>query len=748
MHAPITARCPRWAGRFSFFLLGLIAVLIQTLLVREALFAFHGGEIGLGAFFAVWLAGIAAGAGAGCRALLRARRWAPLGLALLPCCGMAQLALFRIHRLVLPVAAGGYLAAGPYLVLLLVTVAPAGFLTGLLFTLGLRAYNEAPAPAYAIEALGSMVGGTVAALIALPRWPAMVLLTATGPLLIAWGAVYFQRFQRGLILILGLILTVGLVSGSADSLDRVLSRVRWDALATGTRPVVIAETPQHQVVIAEREGEAALYLDGFYQGGLRDPHVDWEIAVLIATQHPAPERLLVCAPGCYGPVLQLAEISGAKLQLAREDPGIDNALARVGFDLTCSADPMPVRDLLRQPDARFDLIAILQGGPLTGSASRFYSREFFARCAAGLRPGGLLALTIPGTANVATEDTDLMRAALFAALTEVFADVRITPGETHVLYAALPHAAPPTESPLTWNPDSLAERAGRCWGGELWWSPAFFAQRFPADRRAHLESAIAQSIAAGTPANTDLRPLVYFEQLRRWDRLAGSQLARLLTALKQSEILTGGGLLAVVLLLAYGAHRRWGRAALCIGSTGLAGMSLSLLLLLLFQTMRGSLYLKVGLFSGLFMAGLAAGGWLGQWMLQRRSAARLLLSSDLLWIAYLTLLAFGLGRLGALPGMLLEMVLLGLSGIAGILTALPFGPAAQLLQSSRHDGAAAGGLADALDHAGAVVGALLTGTLLIPLLGFPGTLLLLIAVKAVSALATASVPRGTGGRTR
>ena len=90
MHAPITARCPRWAGRFSFFLLGLIAVLIQTLLVREALFAFHGGEIGLGAFFAVWLAGIAAGAGAGCRALLRARRWAPLGLALLPCCGMAH----------------------------------------------------------------------------------------------------------------------------------------------------------------------------------------------------------------------------------------------------------------------------------------------------------------------------------------------------------------------------------------------------------------------------------------------------------------------------------------------------------------------------------------------------------------------------------------------------------------------------------------------------------------------------------
>ena len=64
--------------------------------------------------------------------------------------------------------------------------------------------------------------------------------------------------------------------------------------------------------------------------------------------------------------------------------------------------------------------------------------------------------------------------------------------------------------------------------------------------------------------------------------------------------------------------------------------------------------------------------------------------------------------------------------------------------------AAAGGLADAADHAGALAGALLTGIFLVPLLGFDGTLLLLAAVKALSALGwwlpASSKPLGSARR--
>ena len=57
-------------GWLGFFLLGAVSILIQTLLIREALFAFQGGEIGLGSFYAVWLGAIALGAAA----VLRRRR--------------------------------------------------------------------------------------------------------------------------------------------------------------------------------------------------------------------------------------------------------------------------------------------------------------------------------------------------------------------------------------------------------------------------------------------------------------------------------------------------------------------------------------------------------------------------------------------------------------------------------------------------------------------------------------------------
>jgi hypothetical protein len=48
--------------------------------------------------------------------------------------------------------------------------------------------------------------------------------------------------------------------------------------------------------------------------------------------------------------------------------------------------------------------------------------------------------------------------------------------------------------------------------------------------------------------------------------------------------------------------------------------------------------------------------------------------------------------------------------------------------------AAAGGLADAIDHVGALGGALFTGTFFVPLLGFDATLALLAGMKLLSAL--------------
>ena len=201
---PVPAESP--VGGLGFVWLGAVSMLGQTLLVRETLFAFHGGEIGLGLFYALWVAGIAGGAALGggwCRPpRTRPPRARPprahpvvfegilIALVLL---GILALFVMRHHRLWIDVPSGGYLPAPTYVVLLLVTVVPAGGLTGFAFPVGLSRGRVSAGGAYALESLGSMAGGAAAALYLLPRVGSLTSLWMAGLVVLLW--VFARRIR-------------------------------------------------------------------------------------------------------------------------------------------------------------------------------------------------------------------------------------------------------------------------------------------------------------------------------------------------------------------------------------------------------------------------------------------------------------------------------------------------------------------------------------------------------------------------
>jgi predicted membrane-bound spermidine synthase len=808
-------------GGFLFFLLGFVSLLIQTVLIREALFAFHGGEIGLGLFFALWLGSIALGARVGAGIVARDGAgvadqcsWLfSLGLALLCWAGILQVGIFRHHRAILHVEAGGYLPVLLYLLLLLLAAAPSAWLTGLLFPLGLRARQTSAGRAYAIESMGSMAGGALASLYALSKMSALSLLAVAGPLVLIvlmarrafarrgsnTGAPSAWRAEQLPVLLL-MLLTMYLFSGAASWTDAKWLRTRWANLETGTQPLLFLDTPYHHITVGELHGEASLYIDGLYQGGLRDPYVDSLKAAIVATQHPDPREMLILAPGCYGAVEVLAGAEQARVTLVRGDAGIDRAaeaaglrverrgavgdiiglsapaggsrLASESYDrlIRRTDDPRAAVVAMKDP---VDLIVVLHGGPSGGAANRLYTQEFFAACAHRLKPGGALVMDLPGAANVASPESEILRLSIFGALRSVFVDVRIAPGTTHYLFAALPmgegasdrmrpgaedtpdrglsraegvrDAAPDRDpdalaTPLTWDPDSLAARRMRLWPGARPWPPALFATLFPDERVSGLHQALLHAADGGVIANRDRRPIVYYEQLRRWDRLSGSGLSPLLRAWHDHPWWWSSLALAALAAAGLFLRRRRGQAVVSLAGTGMAGMGADLLLLFLYQTYRGTLYLKVGLVVALFMLGLGLGALAGVWLLKRVAPGRAVALSDLVWVVFLLAWMPLMTLLPGLGGSAAEALLLSLALAAGVLTAIPFPWVVALLQgraasaTSGRSPAVAGGIADAADHAGAVFGALLTGTFLIPLLGFDGALLFLAGIKLLSAL--------------
>lgn len=778
-------RGPRAAGAISFFLLGFASLTIQTVLIREALFAFHGGEIALGLFFAVWLVGIGSGARLGTRSAAQAESdrprtasgtWA-LGLALLLWAGWAQIACFRVHRHAFSIDAGGYLPALAYLLLLLAAVLPVAVLTGYLFPLGLRARGISPGGGYAWESFGSMAGGAWAALFALTRMPALTMIASLAPLSLAGlmvaealggGVAPRGRFARPpaigagmaaqrLAALLLLVLTGAGLAGGAAWFDALLLRLRWSGLETGSRAVSMYDTPYHHVTLAERGGEISLYVDGLYEGGIADPYVDSLSAAVIATQHPDPRRMLLLTTACHGAATVLATATGERLRLVREDDELDRLLASAqqlqrgsAGDREITTDTADPRTAVRSVSQCFDLIAVLHGVGAGGAANRLYTEEFFADCAARLAPGGVLVLSLPGAANVASPESRLLRAAVVAALGNVFREVRISPGTTHYVFAAAPQDAPPLRDadalPLSWNPDSLAARRARLWPNARAWPAALFARLFPPERVAALQAQIADDRAAGVTPNRDRRPLAFYEQLRRWDRLSGSGLGWLLSGWHDRPWRVSLWALVALALLGFGLRQRSGQAVVSLTTTGLVGMGADLILLLLFQTLRGTLYLRVGLIVALFMLGLGVGAWsASSWMPRqvRRAAA----ITDIAWVGFLLAGLPLLHVVHLLGGATVEALLFALTFLAGLLTGLPFPWIARALQQAplrQRSSAVAGGLADAADHLGAVGGALLTGIFLVPLLGFGGALLFLAAIKLLTVLGW-WLPRGDGG---
>jgi predicted membrane-bound spermidine synthase len=172
-------------------------------------------------------------------------------------------------------------------------------------------------------------------------------------------------------------------------------------------------------------------------------------------------------------------------------------------------------------------------------------------------------------------------------------------------------------------------------------------------------------------------------------------------------------------------------------AVGFFGLAAEVILLYTFQSACGYAYAEVGLIVAVFMVGLALGAWAGvRW--QRRSAA-------LAWLVvatalYCVVLPLPLGELSTRAGLssLLRLAFQGLVFAAGFLD----GAAFPLLVAAmgRLGFERPGPWVYAADLAGSGLGALVTGALLVPVLGMSSALML-VALTVLAAWAAGRIGR-------
>ena len=748
-----------------FFILGLCSVTIQATLVREFMVAFHGNELCLGLFFALWLFWIAFGAALGGAISRIVRRFVrPLFIAAIVigmATPLAQIYAIRLVRVLLRVDPGLLVPFGSMALFTLICLAPFSFVIGFTFPLGyaLHAKGERDASAiarlYIAESLGFLVGGVFFTFVLVMRYGAFLNVGLAFCVALA-GCVGFglrrSRTVSGVFTGLGLVLGVTVFAlglPSLAGLDRTSVEGRWTALRSGLRLLKGVDSKYENLVIGERDEQYSVFGSGSYMFCFPNEYDLGSVAHYVLCEHPNPKKVLLIGNGSHGLIGQMLAGPVQQIQHVELDPAVtelcrpylpesDRALLSDPRVRTTYADG---RFFVKRTKEKYDVVFLNVPDPTTAMMNRYYTREFFREAKRILAPGGVLALSMSSSANYVGELVGDYIGSIFHTLRLEFPHIVVSPGGMNYLFAS--------QSPgvVTNDKALLAKRFLERKIETDYFTEYHFDMLFQEGRAEFIWNELMARKDARI--NTDFRPVSYFYSLLLWDRFSGSHLQKIMPRFKNLRFHHAGWALLVLILirLGYLCFRHWKHAPqarfnslLAVGVCGFSSMGFNIVLIFAFQNLYGYLYHMIGLIVALFMFGLAGGATTMNAAMNRIRRKDLgLLAVEALLLGYAVALPWCIKLLSAsslssAPLWISQVVFLALIAAAGWVSGLCFPIVSAIYVGESRSSVTAAGKVDGADHFGACVGAALSGTVLLPIVGVVESCYLFAAMNAACAV--------------
>ncbi len=746
-----------WPINLAIFCIGLCCGIIQVVLIRQLLIVCSGSELTVGIILGVWLFSGALGcwwAGRQAKAD-RATAVTAVRLLLLTClsllASLAAIGLIRISPELFPklpvmLAARRGEMFGLLQVLLLTVVGtfPAAFVVEAQFGSAISLYarlRAGPSPiarSYAIDAAGHLVGGTAAAYLLTTVLDPYTAVTAAGLLsllatLAVCGALSPPRQRISLrVAAIAILLLAPVLLHGAVLLDDYTLAVRWH----GYELIANVDTLQSNIVVAKHGEAGKVFFINGEPAAYTETMPDTQFLVhFTMLQHPHPRRVLVVGGLGTGAVAEALKYDIESLDYFELDPG----LLRVYEDYRGAIPvdrahiwPQDLRSYLRSRAhsgdlPKWDAAIIALPSPLTALLNRYYTRDCLQQVAAA-SPATVIGLQLPGTqtyysADLLRLDTTLLDAA------EVAPNYCTVLMPTYSLYAVVG----PDSAYFTEDPDEILRRLHQRGVSAPFWESVIYDHLEPMNI-----AFVRQQLDAfpRSPLNTDLRPIAYFYNqvyaMRQFHPLGARALEW--AAGISWQLALGVTFAFSLLLVALAGVSRCARrfaVPIAIAGTGFIGMVLQLGVLYGFQVYVGHIYSLIGVLSGAFMVGLAAGGLLAGRLVARNPGARAALVHLCVALGVLAATAFvftpllqGVGVL--MPGETTWSLTVGfffVSLFLGLLVGVQFPLATEAGGQMENRGPVAAAMY-AADLLGASSGAVLAGALLVPLFGVAGAALL------------------------
>jgi len=752
----------KFARGLLIFSYGLFSIAAQTLLFREFITAFEGNDISVGIFFSTWFLWVGAGAIVVRKAASFAEKLAGrielLFLAYLPAFVLQAILIIQARELA-GIESYALWSIRDMLLISIIVNAPISLVTGILFPIicrwvelsSVEGRERLPVShVYTLEAAGSFVGGIGGTIllgfgISLPTvFFILVLILSSSVLavqLVGKGAEDKPRAERlgarkiacafSFSVLLCACLCIAL--GADKTLARHMRVTKWTKLLPKEALAGSFQTPQAEYLYGTYQGQWVAIREGGVTEALPDKSAAGRIAAIALCQNPDARKVLVIGSGLglCRELLQLPQIQTVAwahcdseyVQKVSEfiPPGLqvtDRRLKPLSGD---------VRSALAGKQERFDIVVLNLPDATSSVLNRYYTVEFYRQIRESLGPDGVLAVRVAGGENIMGTELVNLGASTKRTLESVFSELVLTPGEDTWFIAS-------DSTNITGEPGTLRDRFASIEGASRVFTPEALLSVYLPDRAAvALENYAGADLPAEFLINRDSKPLTHLYSLLLAAKQSGAPAARLV-----KHLVLAGPLPFLIPILIFVLLRclyvlgpaQEGRASgfdssFLVFSAGAVGVGAVIVLMYLYQTYFGSLYLHIGVVSSLFMAGLTAGALSMRCVLAGTKGTR----TETLLLLVIVVHSVLLGTVAFWPGQQWSHVTFAVAFVVcGLCTGCYFPIAAGQLAGAGVETGRAGSMLETADHIGASVGGIVTSLALVPVLGAGMTLFVFVVV--------------------
>lgn len=735
------------------------------ILVRELIVVFSGNELAAGIILSSWLIWGTTGSLASSRIFAK---YASLPARMILLQSMLGLSLpfslyaTRCLKSWVGIPTGHVVALTTTVVFSLVLLMPVSLLGGMLFALGsaiwsqLKPSDRLHALPYSLESLGAATGG-LSSLLAIQHLHSFQISALVGATCTLSSLMILYRTsepvrQRPIVekiiallrvrpqqLNAGLLLALILTGAFSDMMEAKSAVAQW----FGQDLRFYKNSMYGNVAVTSREEQFTLHVDGIPTHSMPTPDIATieEIVHIPLLFHSSPQEVLLIGGGVGGTLKEILKHRVASVEYVEFDPLIIQAAelfeepSELGLsDPRVKISSVDSRFFIAHTTSKYDIVLVNLPSPSTILVNRMYTREFFASVNKILSRGGILSVALMGSSSYLSQEQAYLNACVVMTLKSVFKYVRPVPGDVNLFLASdsLNLDEVTTEVLVTRLNETRLDTA----------LLSEFHIEYRLDPRRYQWFLRSLSQAEDARMNTDLLPSAVFYDLWIWNSQFSEFGTMVYASIKDLSYITFVlPLLVMVSMLVAASRRRFGYQIgllWMVISTGFCGMTISVVLAVVFQSIFGYLYYIIGLLLATFMFGLFFGSVAMMRVQRSRTTNSRLILIDMTVLG-VSLLLCGIVASTYSSGLPIPSFTNGfciffVSFLSGVVGGSEFSLANRFIRES---GGVRSGLGEGLallyscDLAGAWAGALVV-SLLLPVFGVVGILLLVATVKATS----------------